>query len=222
MSIISNLIEAAESKFEEWFEETKLQRGADDLFYHFCYNLDKEELEEELHQKAKDENIDPEKLQIFIDEQTELVLKEHARSWFEERISNFEYDLNNSLEIIDDKFIKIFRSISINKCDYEIFLKKLSNNEFLYGNNGIGVYWAFKKEAVDCHWQMDSKYKKDEGIVLIFEGIIPIESINIDMTAILNLHISCGEDEKEIRLNENDYIHLTKINDESVDFLVKI
>lgn len=218
MTLKEKLDKIANSQFENWFDNVKATYCDSDIPFHF--GLDTEDLESKIQEKIEEANcseLDIPSLSIkFRDE----IIKDAALDWFNDRCSDFMSDLESHLEFIDNDHIKIYRAIQIKEEDFNLFLESVSNNIFLYETKGLGIYWSFHENATECHWGMN--FQKARVLTLDLVAIAPISAINLEITALLNLDIACGSDEKEIRIQEDSYVNLIKINNKDVDLLVKV
>lgn len=218
MTLYEKLEKYLESHFESWFDVTKGQVSDSDLHCHF--GLDSESLENELEDRLVEINCVDEDREIYSKKIRDEIIKEKAEEWLSDRISNFLDDLESNLEFIDSNHVQIYRSIQIKEEDYDIFIKNLAENKFLYDCKGIGPYWSFLENATECHWAMNFNGARVMDVNLV--AIIRVDDIDVELTGGLNVDLSCGEDEKEIRLKEDAYVNVIKINDKNVDLLVKV
>lgn len=212
-------IKSNDSLFEKWYENTsdndnfKEYMGFDEdesveAFDHdFCdddeygrYNKDMKDKYPKVYNKK-------------LGEYQDSLLKEKARDWFDDRLYEFEEDLNNIIELTD-KGVICYRAICVP--DKEEFIFKLAHGVYLENYSGVGIYWSWDADKAEAHWGDGSEH-------LVLKGIIPFSSIDQERTLMLNLDPAIGLEEAEIRVIEGSNVIITGIDDEIFDhqFIVK-
>lgn len=209
--LFEKLQESLDLSFDKWFDHNNTSLSFND-FLESIGAPNENDLDEEILRELDE-------LSSFDIKKQELV-KQYALEYYNRMIDLFFEFLDDSLTIVDDSCIKIFRKMIISKSNLDLFLKGLEDNNF--GEySGIGVCWSYDIKAAQAHWGMNFKDPLDITLV----GLVDINQINIQYTGLLNLDISIGLDEKEIRLNNDAYINITEIHYEDViqhvDFLTK-
>jgi len=110
----------------------------------------------------------------------------------------FEYRFDEAKRIYEKLFasgggrMTLFREMDVP----DKWLKSLQN-----GNTKLGIYWAYEKDAAEAHWGSGA-------VKVLLQTSVTEDQINWRGTFEANLRPSTGEDEKEIRLNENEKIPL--------------
>jgi len=180
----------------------------------FLYDEDEqiEEWDEEFESDYNELNKESKKYQEFIEEKKEELLSERAREWFDDRvdeiINNFDYDY----EFYDEEHVIVYRSMTVlNPID---FIESIKKNDF--GKySGVGHCWSFSKDRAESHWG-------EKGKEILLTGLLRIEDINVKNTFYLNLDMSCGEDEAEIRVSPDKKILITELLCESTEKVFKL
>lgn len=115
--------------------------------------------------------------------------KETARREFDQRFDDVIYKVD---ELYKESTLTLYRMITVE--DEEDFLIKLSNEQTLPEYTGIGPFWAFEKGKAEAHWGMGG-----EHVLLI--GEVNHDDVDWDLTLLLQLDISLGDQEAEVRLH---------------------
>lgn len=148
----------------------------------------------------------------FIEEKKEELIIERAREWFDSRvdeiINNFDYDY----EYHDEENVVVYRSMTVlNPIDFIESIKKNYFGKY----SGIGHCWAFSRDLAESHWG-------EKGQEILLKGLLKIEDINVRNTFYLNLDMSCGEDEAEVRVDDNKKVLITEMIIEGTDKVFKL
>lgn len=148
----------------------------------------------------------------FIEEKKEELIIERAREWFDSRvdeiINNFDYDY----EYHDEENVVVYRSMTVlNPIDFIESIKKNYFGKY----SGIGHCWAFSRDLAESHWG-------EKGQEILLKGLLKIEDINVRNTFYLNLDMSCGEDEAEVRVDDNKKVLITEMIIEETDKVFKL
>jgi hypothetical protein len=110
-----------------------------------------------------------------------------------------EYRFNEKKDLFNKLFfggrIIIYRAMKVNKS----WIQKLSKS-----NTKLGIYWAFKKNSAEPHWG----YHKGTTEDVLIQASVTKDQVDWEGTYYANLSPSTGEEEKEIRLKENQKIQI--------------
>ena len=129
----------------------------------------------------------------FIEDETRM------KDFNEWMIYDFEYRFNKYKDTYQTLFrngggkMTLFREMYVPN----EWIKSLQN-----ANAKLGIYWSYEEDAAESHWGYGS------GIKVLLQTSVKDEQIDWEGTFEANLHPSIGEDEKEIRLKENEKIPL--------------
>jgi len=119
--------------------------------------------------------------------------KSIGNSLIHDRFANFYSDFKSKATESKGKIVA-YRCISVD--DVDEFLFHVANGTPVENYEGIGVFWAWDKKRAACHWGHDT------GSKVTVHAQIPYDSLDVYYTLMLNLSLSLGEDEAEIRLKE--------------------
>ncbi len=138
----------------------------------------------------------------FEDEEKSSSLKEKAHDYFFDRIDEFINDFEENA-IVQDGYIICQRNIMVR--DEDEFIFKISQNVYVEGYDGIGIFWSWDHSLAESHWG-------NCGVEMAIKAKIPIESIDIYRTIMLNFCPSIGRNEAEIRTKKGSPVFLIEIN----------
>ena len=217
INMLDAFTEYYDTLFEEWYERDSSSHA--DPKERYWWDFNQSDFDDEINEKIIADNpVDEDK---YREDYLEKCIKEKAKVWFENRYSDFITEIDDKLDFVDSKHIRIYRCIRIAEKDFENFKNKIIESEFIKNYNGLGVYWAFCKNKADSHWASRETFESASKDVLL-TAVVPLSSVNLKETFLLNLDSSLGSDEAEIRLVSGEYLHLEKIDDDVVDALVQI
>lgn len=200
-----------ESFFEKWYEE---KRSSDNFESYIGFSdEDKENLEEssiedfEIEHFPKKAKKNKKDFKNYLGNILEEEKKSKAADWYWDRIDDFTRDFMNKVNVTE-KGIMSFRSIMVK--DVTEFMHHLSEGKVLKGFDGIGTCWAWDEDRAEAHWG-DGKQE------VILTGLLPFSAIDKEVTLMLNLDPSLGQDEAEIRVKEGKYVYIFKVNEEEIE-----
>lgn len=109
--------------------------------------------------------------------------------------------------------IVLWRAITVHSDELQDFLKKVQENswakesghEYLDRFTGAGTAWAWSKKNANIYWS--GVY---DGHRVLMEATVPIESVNVDDTVVLNM-MGNGGGEKEIRLTDGADLTINRV-----------
>ncbi len=204
--------------FEKWYQDTYCEDNfAENVG--FYSHLEDELLEEVKEEFSSDNNIDLDTLdenskefRNFFEAKKEEKIKEYAEDWYENRLSDFLYSLEEIGEFTDCGIV-CTRAITVD--DKEEFLFLLINNVFMKDYNGIGVYWSWDHGKAEAHWSSGTHK-------ISLKALIPYSAINQESTFLLNMNPSLGMEEAEIRIYDEEEIEVVSVDDVIFDTPLKI
>ncbi len=140
-------------------------------------------------------------------EDEEIENHEHFESWFHDELKmRFDSAVEKiSSKIKSDNSIDIWRMMTVDK-------NWLSH--LIQSGKHLGVYWSWEENAAEAHW---GKYGGNHQTILI-QSSVNENYVNWEDTIELNMSISLGEAESEIRLFKNTPIKIIslEINNEQI------
>ena len=220
--LFETLSNNSNSLFEQWYDDDSSSNINQQEYYWRDYDEDQFNIEvDELIFEANPE--DPEQ---FKKDHYEKCLKEKAKEWFDNRCSDFLAELEEQLDFVDDSSVRVYRCIRLAEDQIDVFKEKIKESKFLKGFKGLGVFWSFDKNKVSAHWASSTLYNQ-AACDVVLNAVIPLSSIDLDRTFILNMNSSLGEEEAEIRLIQGEFLYLESISmednsDEDIDALVLV
>jgi len=179
--------------FEKWYDYHSTSYELSDYMY-----IDEEDFEHDMNYEFYlDQDLES---MGSIDKESEVYKKhcvefekqykkDKAREWFDNRLSNFESDV---MEFSEDKII-LYRALMV-PCIEEFKTSLKTNNFGKY--SGVGICWSYSEGHAEAH---DGG---SQGFGVLIAGEVSLIDIDPDTTLELNMSLSCGEDEKEIRLKQ--------------------
>jgi len=165
-----------------------LYRKSYDDFYEDWEGWNSDYIEEQIDDRVEyiyKPNLEK-KLGREITEEEEKELKKKVEENLKEDIIGTYEDIMDVFEDFNDIFI-VYRMITIKD------FNDLNCEE-------IGKYWSWDKNRVEAHWRKD--FGKETKSILI-TGLVSKKDVNWRDTILLNTHPYLGEEEAEIRMNEN-------------------
>lgn len=136
----------------------------------------------------------------------EIEASEKFKNWLKYDIENRYDNVVNELgyKIKDDNTIDLWRIITVN----DNWLDHIINN-----GKRLGIYWSWNENSAEAHWADSSKSN-----TVVIKTSVSEKLIDWVETIQLNMNISLGEEEKEIRLFKNTSIKIEElyINGENV------
>ena len=120
------------------------------------------------------------------------------RNWLEYEM---KYRFNEKKDLFDKLFsqgggrITLYRAMRVNKS----WIKKLNKQ-----NTKLGIYWSFEENAAEAHWGYGRGNTED----VLIQTSVTEDQVDWEGTFYANLSPSTGEEEKEMRLKENENIQI--------------
>jgi hypothetical protein len=161
---------------------------------HWLYDELDDLVQERLEDLYPDEEERDSVPQFEIDDISEEVEREIKLREFENIEAESFGNLYNSLEESSYGFF-VYRCVSVE--DADMFVQYIRDRKYYKDYSGVGVYWAFDKDAAECHWGHKSG---TEAVVLL--GIAPYDSVDILGTAQAMMNPGTGPEEFELRMHE--------------------
>lgn len=121
-------------------------------------------------------------------------LKNWLRNALYDRYEEAYTNIYNKIK--SDNTIDIWRKMTV---DQE-WLERLP-----YSGKHLGIYWSWDERAAEAHWGQWDKQK------ILIKSSVREEYINWHDTIMLNMDISLGEEEKEIRLFKNTRLKIEEL-----------
>lgn len=192
--------------FEDWFYSQKSSLADDSFMYSMWPEYDEDSFDNEVNDLINSQDIDSEKVDSFKKEYFENQLKEKSKNVYDDQFWNFLTELDEYLNIEND-VVTVYRAMNIPKNQFDQFIHGLNNNSFINDYLGIGVCWSFNKNKAEAH----HGHVDGPSIAILITGHFPLSSLNLKRTFELNMDLSCGFDEAELRINDHELIHITEI-----------
>ena len=125
---------------------------------------------------------------------------EEFNEWLWDELESKFYDVQSNLySQIKNGKITIYRAIHVIE-DWVTYLEKQGKH--------LGIYWTYDKDSVDTYWSDD---KRGQTKDVIIETNIPEQYVDWNETYLLNMDLSLGDMEKEIRLFKNTPLKIEKM-----------
>lgn len=175
------IVVATDKFFNNWIAESISHSGEDDFW----------------------DRIGAEKKEGMSDAEFEDKVKERADLYLEELWWDFVEKFQRHAKVKNGHLIG-YRCIALDNVDK--FLNSLKKGKYLKGYSGMGIFFSWNQDAVDCHWGHGS-----EQIVL--KALIPPSSIDFQRTARANMDILTGSDEDEITVKKGAKILVEQVLD---------
>ena len=188
--------------YQKWKDDEESKRSLEDSFLYDETDLT-EIWDAEFLEDTGESSIDykSKEYQKFIQDKKDDVVDERAREWFDNRIDEVISNVDYDYEFVEEDVIRVYRKMTVK--DIDKFILNVNKNNF--GKySGVGVCWSFNEEQAEAHWA-------EKGIEILLIGEVKKDFINVENTFWLNMDMSCGPDEAEVRLNEGSKVLIKEI-----------
>jgi len=130
------------------------------------------------------------------------------KNWFRYELKYLYDDVVDKLnDVILDNTIDIWRMMTVD----DNWISNLHQK-----GKHLGIYWSWDENAAEAHWGNGGQKR------VTLKSNVREEYVNWDDTIKLNMNISLGEEEKEIRLFKNTSIKIIEILDENNHNLLEL
>jgi len=131
------------------------------------------------------------------------------KNWFKYELKYLYDDVLDKLNdiILPNNTINIWRMLTVDE--------NWINNLIVKGKH-LGIYWSWDENSAEAHWGNGGQKR------VTLKSNVREEYVNWDDTIKLNMNISLGEEEKEIRLFKNTPIKIIEILDENNHNLLEL
>ena len=140
------------------------------------------------------------KYEYHLEDQEDGELEQHPEfeGWLRDELYHrYDTAVDNIGDVIKpDGTIDIWREMTVD----ENWLKKLPQS-----GKHLGIYWSWDEAAAEAHWGHSG------GLRVQIKSSVREEHVNWHDTIILNMDISLGEEEKEIRLFKNTELKIEEM-----------